>query len=308
LRQKIPLHVACEVGSVECLRILLEKQPDKQVLVQDKHQRTPLIFACKICSLDCVRELLRYEPVAQIGLDRMRQIPLHYACSEGFTEGVAELLAVAERFQISEQQRMHKDKEGCSAIHHACRASFLDCVQLLLESHADEQVLTQEADGWLPIHFATWHGVECISTLLQYRPEEQVLHRTDNDTIALHLACEIGLIEAVSPLLAHLPEQQVVAQNEQGRIPLHLACQNGFLDCAKALLEYDPESQVMHPQHPFSCPLTEEMFDFAVDLLDQGVIPEKSLDNFIIPDNELARIKKQVQLKRRSIKSARSAV
>lgn len=89
-----PLHLACEGGHANVLNYLLSKKnfASKQINCLDQHSCTPMIVACQNGSLECVKSLLN---TGQIKLDmknKRKHIPLVDAAAQGHLDIVQFLI------------------------------------------------------------------------------------------------------------------------------------------------------------------------------------------------------------------------
>jgi hypothetical protein len=82
---------------------------------------------------------------------------LHYACLEGFQEGVQMLVkaGAGPNFQ---------NKHGATPLHHASRRGYTAIVDMLVGAGADKDI--QDEDGDTPLHLASMHGFLGITETL----------------------------------------------------------------------------------------------------------------------------------------------
>lgn len=127
-----PLHFASIENHIECIKLLLSAQADKDTI--DKDGKTALHYACINGHIDTVKVL-----IAETGTNRSIQdkngfTPLHEAARHGHLDIVKELLiaypdAGADRDLVSHF--------GSSALHLASYHGYFDIVQFLVEELSD---------------------------------------------------------------------------------------------------------------------------------------------------------------------------
>lgn len=120
------LHTACQVGSIECLEVLLEEQPDLSFV--NKSGCSPLHVAAQSGNTECVRRILQHK--VHVGTqDGRKMTALHHAAAKGH-KGCVELLL------NSNASLNGKDKDGRTPLLMAIQGAFEDVVKLLLERGA----------------------------------------------------------------------------------------------------------------------------------------------------------------------------
>lgn len=127
-----PLHFAAIENHVDCIKLLLSAQADKDTL--DKDGKTALHYASIHGHLDSVKEL-----VAETGSNRSIQdkngfTPLHEASRNGHLNIVKELLIA---YPDAGAKRDLVSKFGTTALHLASYHGHLDIVQFLVEQLSD---------------------------------------------------------------------------------------------------------------------------------------------------------------------------
>lgn len=158
-----------------------------------------------------------------------------------------------------------------TALHLACRLSYVDIVKFLLEQNAD--IKTRDGDKWTPLHSAAYGDNASIAEhlvshgILSEIDDRDWLGRTpltiasaDNNTnmvdvllrnnacvnvsdfhhsTPLTLACESGTADTVLTLLQKGAD--VSAQDDDGDTPLILASRYGDIEMVKNVLKYEPD-------------------------------------------------------------------
>ncbi|XP_067674104.1 ankyrin-2-like [Haliotis asinina] len=151
-----------------------------------------------------------------------------YACYLGHKE-IAELLL--QRHADPELL----DEEGDNCLHLACRGGSTDIVKLLLDKKMDIDKRGEHART--PLMYASYNGHgDVVRFLLENGantvPDVSAIKQKDN---CLHLACVKGETEVVRILLDQGGmEVEVIGQS--GRTPLMYACRHGWLATAKELV------------------------------------------------------------------------
>jgi ankyrin repeat protein len=132
-----------------------------------------------------------------------------------------------------------RDKQGWTALHHACDHARTAVARLLLDHKAP--VKRKAVDGMTPLHLAVAVDKpdKALVALLLERGAYLNEENNAGDT-ALHLAVtRDDRSEIVALLLAAKPD--LSAQNEAGETPLHVAARTGNVEAIKALLELNPD-------------------------------------------------------------------
>ena len=204
-----PLHLACQAGNLEGVKILLE-ECDADIAIQDSNRDTPLHEAC----------LHGQEKIVKLLLDKMKTIkseegsqegkinllvknhlgltPFHLACRGGHLEIARKL------YYHSDQPFLlvaDKDIEGATALHLACQKDQPDVIEFLLSNGAD--VFAHKKDGMTPMHIAAQHGcLEVMKSLITGNENIDIDVRDRYEQTPLHFAAEYGKVEMMRLLLA----------------------------------------------------------------------------------------------------------
>ncbi|XP_073242284.1 uncharacterized protein [Porites lutea] len=120
------LHTACLKGSVECLDVLLEEQPDLSSV--DKLGCSPLHVAAQSGKTECVDRILQHK--VHVGTqDGRKMTALHHAAAKGHKDCVELLVS-------SNAPLNGKDKDGRTPLLMAIQGAHEDAVKLLLDRGA----------------------------------------------------------------------------------------------------------------------------------------------------------------------------
>ena len=232
-----PLHCACEGGSIDVVKFLVEKchcYPG----MQDEDDETPLHLAFKEGNMDIVMFILVGNHCDPACHGKKRRTLLHYACASGKLDIV--------RFLVEEchcDPRV-KDEDGDTPLHFACKegnmdiviceSGKLDVVKFLVEKcHCDPGM--QDEDGETPLHLAFKEGnMDIVSFILVGNHCDPACHGKKRRTL-LHYACESGKLDVVKFLVEECHCDPRV-KDEDGDTPLHYACEGGSIDIVRFLI------------------------------------------------------------------------
>jgi len=195
-------------------------------------------------------------------------------------------------------------------------------------------LLHKDHDQSIPLHWArSQRSGKIVEILLEQFAEDQVVSSNGNGCLPLHLMCAEGFVRSTKALMRYLPQTQVFWESAEG-LPLH-AARNGSTELVGILLEYHPEKQVVHrwlslrpedisasvfallmkyePEHQIMTgnrlpPFWEEnveWLDAVVQLFVQGSLLEEHLRH--VAEGELLQRLCEEILRRRRLKSARKA-
>lgn len=198
------LHVACKMGRVGAVKILLEAGSD--VTAEDSAGRIPLLVAIEKGHVECVRFMLSF-------------------LKETKPKWVSRLLSMA-------------DIKGNKPIHYGCRNIHI--LSLLVEACCDNDIVellgtneTQKTSGMTPLHLASLCDPECCSLLLTMGADAN--KRTSSGDTAVILASKENVFEAVKALVRGGAD--VAAANNDQDTALHFACMMENEELAQFLIE-----------------------------------------------------------------------
>ena len=145
--QSSALHVACELGQRESIRVLLARGASLEA--HDSAGDTPLHRACRSGYAGSAYALLAggAEPES---VDERARTPLHVACAEGKTDVVEVLLAAGAKVNA-------EDKDKATPLFLACRHDHKDLLPLLEQAGAN----LGQPDRWgvTPLQLACVQGL-----------------------------------------------------------------------------------------------------------------------------------------------------
>ena len=156
------LHRACQHGSIEAARLLLEATAD--VNMADGFESTPIFYASQKGYLELVRLLLEAKADPEKDIDFNATTPMHRASQNGHLEVLKLLL----------EAKANKDKRsrcGRAPIHLATQFNQVEIVRLLLEAKADKDVANNIRET--PVYVAAHTGcVQVLRVLLEARADK----------------------------------------------------------------------------------------------------------------------------------------
>ena len=214
MRRQTYLHVACQHGSIDLLRLLL--QCPLWVRSKDIWRRTALHYAVNPYALTSLRVARR------IG-----------AVSEAHDQIIAaEMVAMIE---LLIEKGSNVDAGDCSkktALHHASSTNLVTGAQALLEHGASIDAKTLE--GQTPLHLAAKAGNTAVTKLL-LQSKANIEARDGYDRTPLLLATQTGHTAVVRLLLQSRAD--IEARDRFRMTPLLQAAQSGHTAVAQLLLQ-----------------------------------------------------------------------
>ena len=151
----LPLHVACARHSLDKVKMV---SVGCDVNRQDEAGNTPLHMACQNGSTDIVRYLVEERKCDLNVANNKWELPLHLVCDNNTEELFLHLHKFVEIVQLVSVgcDVNRQDKAGNTPLHMACQNGSIDIVQYLVEERkCDVNVANNE--GELPLHLACQH-------------------------------------------------------------------------------------------------------------------------------------------------------
>lgn len=213
-----PLHLAANFSSSSVLEHLLIQQKVNR-LVQDKAGMISLHYASQNPQIECLNLLLQQQTEEQLfALTLDGTTCLHHAVMANEIEIVKFILSKAATNKI--KLLNSQDKQGLTALHHACNRGFKNIVELLISENADVNIT--DLKKCTILHFATYNGqIETVKILIN-RAQHLLNAVNDLKSLPLHVACERGNIELVK-ILSHFSKEIIDQPDKFGRTPLFCA-------------------------------------------------------------------------------------
>lgn len=149
------LHLAVKSGSLECVKVLLNRGAKTDVKNTDMN--TPLHFAAKLKSSDCLKYLLN-SGAKICERNTSQNTPLHYAAEAPCAESVKLLI---EHISGSSSHDLKleinlKNSSKRTPLHLASQFGSVECIKLLVENKCT--VSLEDEIGNTPLHYAAMSG------------------------------------------------------------------------------------------------------------------------------------------------------
>ena len=78
-----PLHIACDIGNKEIVRLLLDNNADIEIV--DNNYMTPLHYATKNNNLKIIKLLIKYKAKINV-IDSYKRLPIHLTTDKNITK------------------------------------------------------------------------------------------------------------------------------------------------------------------------------------------------------------------------------
>eukprot|EP00297_Palpitomonas_bilix_P009724 CAMPEP_0113899732 /NCGR_PEP_ID=MMETSP0780_2-20120614/20230_1 /TAXON_ID=652834 /ORGANISM="Palpitomonas bilix" /LENGTH=341 /DNA_ID=CAMNT_0000892003 /DNA_START=634 /DNA_END=1659 /DNA_ORIENTATION=- /assembly_acc=CAM_ASM_000599 len=221
----LPLHIACEYGSLACVKYLIE-ECRVATLAYANGRGSPLHFACRQSHPRVVQYL-----VESCGLDYMCRdgddhTPFHVAVKYGHYHTVAYLLRcnpVLARLPLKNE----------SPLHLAIKSGSLPIVKLLIEE-GRQDVNEKGYDGYTCMHIAAASGFVHIATYLLEKGARCDAAASKGTTPLLY-ACANNSVDMIDILTS--AGASVFERNEEGWTALHYASRQNCVEVVEKLVK-----------------------------------------------------------------------
>lgn len=240
-----PIHIAAEMGFVECLKALLDAGADVTSQMGNK-RNTALHLAAEDDFSDCVKVLI--EAGANVNARNLDdQTPLHVACLSQSIETVELLIKHGADVNVTY-------RDGRTALHASIvkETSSWDCTRTLLENKVD----VNKADhfGYTPLHIAALNEFStCAFMLIEFGAD--ITARTNGGISALSFIVR-RTPEVIPKYLAKFDTSIRVNEHEIGdvdcEIKLDFRClvpnyERGETELLLAFIEVGQKRILKHP-------------------------------------------------------------
>lgn len=241
------LHWAVLGGNAKCVRLLLEKGADPNIVSQ--FSEAPLHIACRLGSSEIATLLIEYN--ANINIKTSKKIsPLHYASLSGNCSIIQTILDADEY----DQGVVEHDRDILTPLHYAVFKGQHKVVNLFLNysESIGEDLFIGDANNMTPLHWAVALGeIECVREFLSVCDERQINLKDTSGRTALFYSVLCPNIEICRELLLHKADPN--AQDNIKETPLFSAVSLNENTIVSLLLENgaDPNILNIHNEKPF---------------------------------------------------------
>ena len=234
-----PLHYACEGGSIDIVRFLINDCHCDPAYHGHWYGRTPLDYACDSGKVDIVKFLVEEchcDPRSQYWDGNTL---LHHVCGGGIID-IARFLIVDHHCDPTYHGQWDR-----TPLHYACESGKLDIVMFLVEEcYCDPRV--KDVYGNTPLHYACKIGIVDLLKFLI------IDHHCDPaccniwEQTPLHYACDGGKLDIVKFLVEECHCDPIKVKDDDGKTSLHLATERGHDDILLFLLSYIPPLELVN--------------------------------------------------------------
>eukprot|EP00548_Thalassiothrix_antarctica_P006466 CAMPEP_0194147564 /NCGR_PEP_ID=MMETSP0152-20130528/25908_1 /TAXON_ID=1049557 /ORGANISM="Thalassiothrix antarctica, Strain L6-D1" /LENGTH=391 /DNA_ID=CAMNT_0038848473 /DNA_START=140 /DNA_END=1315 /DNA_ORIENTATION=- len=244
----LPLHVACESGlPLEIVEYLHEKHPDA-VRETCHNDMLPLhlVAISNACRLPVLCFLLAAYPKGMSLKDVQDMTALNYVEHSGHPHS-SKIVREFERGEVFWAAKDIHDAANSLPLL-VCQTKW-DAVLQRLQQYPEEATIwtisSKDKKRMLPVHYACRFRAPArvVKELAEVHPYGLSLACQDNDSTALHLACEHGCPLDVIWILLHAHADAASQKDALDLLPIHLACAHGAsLGVIQALLKVYSEA------------------------------------------------------------------
>ena len=223
-----PLHIACEKGHFEIVKILTN-HPQCNIEAENYHKERPLHKACQSGNVDIVQHLVVEKgcDVNTAEVNWVNNTPLHRACEKGHFE-IVKILTNHPQCNIEVE-----NKDCNRPLHKACLSGNANIVQYLVEDKGCD-ITAKDLRDSTPLHIACEKSNFEIVKILTNHPQCNIEVENDSKQRPIHIACQSENVDIVQHLVVE-KGCDVTAKNVHGNTPLHIACRLYYLDVVKIL-------------------------------------------------------------------------
>ncbi|CAG0913878.1 unnamed protein product [Notodromas monacha] len=223
-----PLCCAASVGSLDCVKILVE---DGGALIEcgsEPSSVSALYYAVLVNAVDCVKYLVSKKANVNFG-PVFSDTPVHIAAAEGFVDCLKVLLDHGGNVVL-------KGTDGNTPLHLAATDGSYDTVNLLIRAGSD--VNAGNSLGRTPLHLAALcQAADCVQALLKAAGDPNAPDADGKTPLhsAIVRAGSSRNCDCVKELMKFGADPN--HRDSSGFTPLHLAVINEFSHCAYVLLD-----------------------------------------------------------------------
>lgn len=190
-----PLHLACAMGRVNAINILIEQGADLKAISKDG--KTPLHYATEQSNSDIIIQLIIGDPSLLNSKDNNDETPLHHAIQSNN-------LAATDTLIKKEALLNETNKNGETPLHLAVKKGNSDIIKILLDNNVNLKI--EDKDGLTPIHRATKEGkLDIIKALLE--KEDLTLLKDGKGKTLLEHAIDSGNINTIKFIIEKYVEK-----------------------------------------------------------------------------------------------------
>ena len=250
LNDKTILMIACEEGSIQCIKVLLDNNADLNIF--NCYGNSALLSVCISENL----ELLNYLISRGIATD-------DYLISSCF-----ERLIKMNKFKSSliTKALVARVQNITRMLHQACASGYTDLVRFLLDSGADRTAIN--VDGHDALYFATGASHSAVVKMLLEWGSEQPLSANSINKAFIQ-ACSLDNAIVVRYLLEHGADRSTV--DRLGHDALYIASEKGHVDVAKALLAQNEPVPMSSINTALRAACKSSRVEVAAYLIERGV-------------------------------------
>jgi len=246
-QQRTPLSVACSLGHVGLVKLLLSL-PATNPNTPGPEGKTPLLISI-MSNLPAIARLLLLHPKTNLNLASDAGVtPLHALCLTGDLDLLRLLLRDA-RVDVNRPK-----PGGATPLHTALGKGKAPAVELLLACPRVD-LFAAKADGTTLLMAACLSSRGILVEMLLARDPQPPLNEAREDGMtALHLAAEKSSPGPLVELLRHPGIRPNTVARGSGDTALHIACRHGREECVRHLLRHQlvhVNTQNTHGQTPF---------------------------------------------------------